>query len=123
MNQLDFKGRHAVVTGGATGLGFAIAGRLIASGGTVSVWDRDSETAAQAVKALGAGAHAVTVNVTDEASVRSAAAATLASLKRSRISSTALQRRSSASTHWGSNWLPLFSTKNARASSIVQASL
>jgi len=28
MNQLDFKGRHAVVTGGATGLGYAIAQRL-----------------------------------------------------------------------------------------------
>ena len=31
MNQLDFEGRHAVVTGGATGLGFAIAQRLLAS--------------------------------------------------------------------------------------------
>ena len=28
MNQLDFQGRHAVVTGGATGLGYAIAARL-----------------------------------------------------------------------------------------------
>ena len=34
MNQLDFEGRHAVVTGGATGLGFAIAQRMIASGGS-----------------------------------------------------------------------------------------
>ena len=31
MNQLDLAGRHAVVTGGATGLGFAIAQRLLAS--------------------------------------------------------------------------------------------
>jgi 2-keto-3-deoxy-L-fuconate dehydrogenase len=46
MNQLDFKGRHAVVTGGATGLGFAIAQRLIASGGSVTLWDRDEATAA-----------------------------------------------------------------------------
>lgn len=30
MNQLDFAGRHAVVTGGATGLGFGIAQRLVA---------------------------------------------------------------------------------------------
>ena len=31
MNQLDMKGRHGVITGGATGLGFAIAQRMIAS--------------------------------------------------------------------------------------------
>jgi 3-oxoacyl-[acyl-carrier protein] reductase len=47
MNQLDFLGRHAVVTGGATGLGFAIAQRLIQSGGSVTVWDRDEERCAQ----------------------------------------------------------------------------
>ena len=42
MNQLDFGNRHAVVTGGATGLGYAIAARLIASGGSVTLWDRDA---------------------------------------------------------------------------------
>ena len=31
MNQLDMKGRHGVITGGATGLGFAIAQRMLAS--------------------------------------------------------------------------------------------
>ena len=36
MNQLDFQGRHAVVTGGATGLGLGIAQRLLASGGSVT---------------------------------------------------------------------------------------
>ena len=48
MNQLDFAGRHAVVTGGATGLGFGIAQRLVASGGTVTLWDRDEAAAARA---------------------------------------------------------------------------
>ena len=43
MNQIDLKGRHAVVTGGAQGLGFAIAERLLASGASVSLWDRDAE--------------------------------------------------------------------------------
>ena len=42
MNQLDFSGRSAVITGGAAGIGLAIAQRLIASGGRVSVWDRDA---------------------------------------------------------------------------------
>jgi len=41
MNQLDFKGRTAVVTGGVTGIGAAIAKRLEASGAKVAVWDLD----------------------------------------------------------------------------------
>jgi 2-dehydro-3-deoxy-L-rhamnonate dehydrogenase (NAD+) len=78
MNQLDFKGRHAVVTGGATGLGYAIAARLIASGGRVTIWDRDVAGARRAAKVLGAQAHAVEVDVSANASVQQALAATLA---------------------------------------------
>jgi 3-oxoacyl-[acyl-carrier protein] reductase len=37
MNQIDLKGRKAVVTGGAQGIGFSIASRLIASGATLSL--------------------------------------------------------------------------------------
>ncbi|MEP6972125.1 MAG: SDR family NAD(P)-dependent oxidoreductase, partial [Betaproteobacteria bacterium] len=43
MNQLDLAGRHAVITGGATGLGYAIAQRVLASGGSVTLWDRDDK--------------------------------------------------------------------------------
>ncbi|HYU67963.1 MAG TPA: SDR family NAD(P)-dependent oxidoreductase [Burkholderiales bacterium] len=39
MNQLDFKGRTAIVTGGLQGIGAAIARRLEGSGATVRVWD------------------------------------------------------------------------------------
>ena len=39
MNQLDFKGRTAIVTGGLQGIGAAIAKRLEGSGATVKVWD------------------------------------------------------------------------------------
>ncbi|HUK06084.1 MAG TPA: SDR family NAD(P)-dependent oxidoreductase [Burkholderiales bacterium] len=39
MNQLDFKGRTAVVTGGMIGIGAAIAKRLEASGAKVAIWD------------------------------------------------------------------------------------
>ena len=42
MNQLDMQGRHAVITGGATGLGYAIAQRMLASGASVTLWDRDT---------------------------------------------------------------------------------
>jgi NAD(P)-dependent dehydrogenase (short-subunit alcohol dehydrogenase family) len=41
MNQLDFKGRTAVVTGGMQGIGAAIVKRLEASGARVAVWDLD----------------------------------------------------------------------------------
>jgi 3-oxoacyl-[acyl-carrier protein] reductase len=78
MNQLDFKGRHAIVTGGATGLGYAIAQRLIASGGSVSLWDRDEAAAQRAAQALGAKAHAVAVDVSQQDSVVRAVASTLA---------------------------------------------
>jgi len=72
MNQLDFQGRTAVVTGGATGLGYAIAQRLIQSGGNVILWDRDEATAQQAVLSLGTKAQAVPVDVSDYASVLAA---------------------------------------------------
>ena len=75
MNQLDFNGRHAVITGGATGLGFAIAQRLVASGGSVSLWDRDAATGAKAAFELGPRAMFVQVDVADLQSVSAAAAA------------------------------------------------
>ena len=77
MNQLDFAGRHAVVTGGAAGLGYGIAERLIASGGSVTLWDRDEAAAGKAAAALGRKAFALKVDVAQQASVAAAVAATL----------------------------------------------
>ena len=77
MNQLDFQSRHAVVTGGATGLGFAIAQRLIQSGGAVTLWDRDVATAKRAALSLGAKAGALEVDVSSHESVKRAVQATL----------------------------------------------
>ena len=65
MNQIDLAGRVAVVTGGAQGLGFAIARRLIASGARVSLWDRNADVLAEAVRALGASASSEVVDITD----------------------------------------------------------
>ena len=63
MNQLDLKGRHAVITGGAVGLGFAVAERMLASGGSVTLWDINPETLEKARASLGAGVHTVSVDV------------------------------------------------------------
>lgn len=41
MNNYDLNGRVAIVTGGGQGIGLAVAERILASGGAVSVWDRD----------------------------------------------------------------------------------
>ena len=78
MNLLDFNGRHAAISGGATGLGYAIAHRLIQSGGSVSLWDLDEKKAASAVETLGPKAHAIAVDVSQQASVAAAIKMTLA---------------------------------------------
>ena len=73
MNQLDARDRHAVITGGATGLGFAIAQRLLASHAFVTLWDVDAAALDQAKAQLGAGVSTVVVDVGDPASVDAAA--------------------------------------------------
>jgi 3-oxoacyl-[acyl-carrier protein] reductase len=82
MNQLDMQGRAAIVTGGAAGIGLAIARRLVASGARVSLWDRDEATLDSAAKALGHGTHVATVDVTREGDVATAFAASASALKR-----------------------------------------
>jgi len=81
MNQLDLQGRAAIVTGGAAGIGLAIAQRLVASGARVSLWDRDSAALSMAAQALGADTHVTTVDVTREDAVAAALAASVAALK------------------------------------------
>jgi 2-dehydro-3-deoxy-L-rhamnonate dehydrogenase (NAD+) len=77
MNQLDLKGRHAVITGGASGIGFAIAQRMLASGASVTLWDRDEAALKTATASLGSSSHGVSVDVTNQASVQSAVQQTL----------------------------------------------
>jgi 3-oxoacyl-[acyl-carrier protein] reductase len=80
MNRIDLNHRHAVVTGAAQGFGFSIARRLLASGATVSLWDRDPEMLAVALKQLDAASsvsHRI-VDVSDAASVEAATKATIA---------------------------------------------
>ena len=53
MNQIDLAGRVAVVTGGAQGIGYAIAERMLASGASVVLWDADAGKLAEAKASLG----------------------------------------------------------------------
>jgi 3-oxoacyl-[acyl-carrier protein] reductase len=76
MNQIDLAGQTAVITGGAQGLGFAIAKRIIASGAKVSLWDMDAGELNKATAELGYAAWAVVVNITDPDAVISAVSKT-----------------------------------------------
>lgn len=72
MNQYDLTGQHAVVTGGAQGLGFAMAKRFVEFGATVTLWDVDAPLLEKAKAALGAVARTVMVDITDYAAVEAA---------------------------------------------------
>jgi len=86
MNQIDLKGRVAVVTGGAQGIGLAISQRLLASGARVVLWDIDEGKLEQAVQLLGGGGSGDSrgmvrgecVELTDDAAVAAATAQVLA---------------------------------------------
>ena len=99
MNSIDLKNRTAIVTGGARGVGFAIAKRMLASGATVVLWDVDASALDEAGAALlgqgrgkardeargdghnssggAGGVHAAVVDVTDAAAIARALAADL----------------------------------------------
>jgi 3-oxoacyl-[acyl-carrier protein] reductase len=74
MNRIDLGGRAAIVTGGARGIGYAIAERFLDSGAKVALFDRDKAALDQAAAPLKAKGTVVTAvaDVTDEASLQRA---------------------------------------------------
>ena len=76
MNVIDLKDRTAITTGGARGIGLAIAQKMLASGASVVLWDIDEAALASAVASLkeSGRVHAEVVDVTDEPSIGNAAA-------------------------------------------------
>lgn len=71
---------RAIITGGASGLGNAVARRLVAAGAQVTLIDVNEAAGIAAAQALGAAAHFAAVNVTNEDAVNAAVAAAVASM-------------------------------------------
>ena len=82
MNQIDLNEKVAVITGGAQGIGLAIAERMLDSGASVSLWDRDQKLVEETARSLESRgkAEAVVVDVTDLDSVKSATEKTKTSM-------------------------------------------
>jgi 3-oxoacyl-[acyl-carrier protein] reductase len=80
MTRIDLTGQFAIVTGGARGIGYAIAERLLDSGATCLLWDRDGAELRAAAGRLGTrgAVHTAVVDVADAEAVATAAAAAFA---------------------------------------------
>jgi 3-oxoacyl-[acyl-carrier protein] reductase len=80
MNQIDLKGRVAIITGGAQGIGYATTTRLLQSGATAVLWDADATRLAAACEALAAAGpvRGEVVELTDDEGVAAATARAVA---------------------------------------------
>jgi len=79
MNAIDLTDRRAIITGGASGIGFATALRMAESGATVILWDM-SERALETARSRLPGVRTDVVDITDEAAVVAATRRVTASL-------------------------------------------
>ncbi|MFQ3622624.1 MAG: SDR family NAD(P)-dependent oxidoreductase, partial [Acetobacteraceae bacterium] len=82
MNRYDMDGQVAVVTGGAQGIGLAVARRLADSGARVAIWDIDGQLVERSAADIGRGAIALAVDVTSLEAVAEATGRTQAMLGR-----------------------------------------
>src|ERR1700733_8859108 len=69
---MKLKESHAVVTGGASGLGLAVANRIVLAGGKVTLLDVNEAQGNAAAATLGERAAFIATDVTDEAAVDAA---------------------------------------------------
>lgn len=80
MNAYDLSDQVAVVTGGARGIGLAVAARCVASRARVALWDLDADELKKGAASLGPGTHTETVDVADYGAVEAAVKGTEAAL-------------------------------------------
>jgi len=82
MNKIDLNGKKAVVTGSARGIGYAIVERLLDSGASCSLWDRDAAALDSAAKSLRdkGQVHTAVVSINEHESVKAATDQTLKAL-------------------------------------------
>lgn len=73
----SLRGQTAVITGGASGIGLAIARRLRSAGAYVALFDREPKAFAALEKEFGTDGRGFQADVTDEASVQAAVAQVL----------------------------------------------
>jgi 3-oxoacyl-[acyl-carrier protein] reductase len=83
-NKIDLAGRNAVVTGGAQGIGRAIVERMLDSGASIAIWDRDAALGTQTAAELKSRGSviAIAADVTQYAEIEKARDATLKALGR-----------------------------------------
>jgi NAD(P)-dependent dehydrogenase (short-subunit alcohol dehydrogenase family) len=83
-NRIDLNGKNAIVTGGAQGIGRAIVERLLDSGSSIAIWDRDEKLASHAASELKSRGRVVPilVDVTQYTGIEKARDATLQALGR-----------------------------------------
>jgi len=90
VNKIDLNDRVAVITGGAQGIGFAAAQRMLRSGASVALWDIDAKRLHEAENALNAlaASEKLSGRVSSEVVELSVEADIAAAMSASRLSST-----------------------------------
>jgi 2-dehydro-3-deoxy-L-rhamnonate dehydrogenase (NAD+) len=78
MNVYDLKERVAIITGGAQGIGLAVANRMLASGARLAIWDRDRALLEETVTRIAKPdrVHGWVIDIADLAAVEAATKAT-----------------------------------------------
>ncbi|MDR1242762.1 MAG: SDR family oxidoreductase [Deltaproteobacteria bacterium] len=79
---MDFTGKTAIITGGASGIGRAVVEGIIRGGGSAVIADINEEAARAAQKELGGNTHVYALDISDPVGIRSAFARIIEDLKR-----------------------------------------
>jgi NAD(P)-dependent dehydrogenase (short-subunit alcohol dehydrogenase family) len=84
MNRYDFQDRVAIITGGAQGIGLAVAERMLACGGSVGLWDYDRTVLDATLARLEwkTSVHGYVVDIGDLAAVEKATQAAIERFRR-----------------------------------------